>query len=42
MPRGKYESGTKVNFNDITEFEGAYDNSEDKQNRERDNQQGIK
>jgi hypothetical protein len=42
MPKGKYESGTKVTFKDITEFEGAYENSEDKQNRDRDKQQGIK
>ncbi len=42
MPKGKYEAGTKVNFKDIIEFEGAYENSEDKQNRERDKQQGVK
>tara|TARA_R100000008_G_scaffold83897_1_gene69989 strand:- start:1070 stop:1210 length:141 start_codon:yes stop_codon:yes gene_type:complete len=39
MPELKY--GTVVNYKDITEMEGYYENSEDKQNRESDEQQGI-
>ena len=40
MPELKY--GSVVNYNDITDMEGYYENSEDKQNRESDEKQGVK
>ena len=40
MPELKY--GKVVEYEDITDMEGYYENSEDKQNRESDEQQGIK
>ena len=39
MPELKY--GSVVNYTDITEMEGYYDNSEDKQNRDSDEKQGV-
>ena len=40
MPELKY--GKVVHYTDITDMEGYYENSEDKQNRASDEQQGIK
>ena len=40
MPELKY--GSVVNYKDITDMEGYYENSEDKQNRESDRSQDIK
>ena len=40
MPELKY--GSVVNYKDITDMEGYYENSEDKQNREADEKQGVK
>ena len=40
MPELKY--GSVVNYENITDMEGYYENSEDKQNRASDEQQGIK
>tara|TARA_R100000687_G_C6347820_1_gene117360 strand:- start:401 stop:538 length:138 start_codon:yes stop_codon:yes gene_type:complete len=40
MPELEY--GKVVNYQDITEMEGYYENSEDKQNREADKFQDIK
>ena len=39
MPELKY--GSVVNYKDITDMEGYYENSEDKQNRESDKYQGV-
>ena len=38
MPELKY--GSVVNYKDITDMEGYYENSEDKQNRDSDKNQG--
>jgi len=40
MPELKY--GSVVHYTDITDMEGYYDNSEDKQNREADKSLSIK
>tara|TARA_R110000744_G_scaffold158916_4_gene274956 strand:- start:557 stop:700 length:144 start_codon:yes stop_codon:yes gene_type:complete len=40
MPELEY--GKVVKYQDITDMEGYYDNSENKQNRASDEQQGIK
>ena len=40
MPELKY--GAVVNYNNITDMEGYYENSEDRQNREADKFQDIK
>ena len=40
MPELKY--GTVVHYTDITDMEGYYENSEDKQNRESDKSQDVK
>ncbi len=40
MPELNY--GSVVNYKDITDMEGYYENSEDKQNRESDEKQGVK
>ena len=40
MPELKY--GTVVHYTDITDMEGYYENSEDRQNREADEKQGVK
>ena len=40
MPELKY--GKDVQYNDITEMEGYYENSEDNQNRDADEKQDIK
>tara|TARA_R110002020_G_scaffold180260_1_gene374580 strand:+ start:179 stop:322 length:144 start_codon:yes stop_codon:yes gene_type:complete len=40
MPELKY--GSVVNYKDITDMEGYYENSEDKQNRESDEKQDVK
>ena len=39
MPELKY--GSVVNYKDITDMEGYYENSEDKQNRDSDKNQGV-
>jgi hypothetical protein len=40
MPELKY--GNVVKYENITDMEGYYENSENKQNRESDKQQGVK
>ena len=40
MPELKY--GSVVNYKDITDMEGYYENCEDKQHRESDEKQGVK
>ena len=40
MPELKY--GKVVHYTDITDMEGYYENSEDKQNRESDKSQDVK
>ena len=40
MPEMKY--GKQVKYKDITDMEGYYQNSEDKQNRHSDEQQDVK
>ena len=40
MPELKY--GSVVHYNDITDMEGYYENSEDNQNRDDDKKQDIK
>ena len=40
MPELNY--GSVVNYKDITDMEGYYENSEDKQNRESDEKQDVK
>jgi|TARA_R110002020_G_scaffold333815_2_gene549223 hypothetical protein len=39
MPELKY--GSVVNYKDITDMEGYYENSEDNQNRDSDAKQGV-
>ena len=39
MPELKY--GSVVNYKDITDMEGYYENSEDKQNRDSHKNQGV-
>ena len=40
MPELKY--GSVLHYDDITDMEGYYENSEDKQNRESDKKQDVK